>query len=88
MSWRNSQNLLCPEQNECSSEKKNPSSTRHPAPRTQHSHLTTEPSIKDCLKGIVGPSHCGEVEMNLTRNHDVAGSSPGLGQWVKDPVLL
>ena len=25
---------------------------------------------------------------NPTRNHEVAGWIPGLGQWVKDPVLL
>ena len=25
---------------------------------------------------------------NLTRNHEVVGSIPALGQWVKDPALL
>ena len=32
-------------------------------------------------------SHCGAVEMNPTRNHEVVGLIPGLAQWVKDPGI-
>ena len=33
-------------------------------------------------------SRHGAAETNLTRNHDIEGSIPGLTQWVEDPALL
>ena len=36
---------------------------------------------------IVWSSCHDTVEMNLTRNHEVVGSNPGLPHWFRDPVL-
>ena len=50
----------------------------------------SEPGVLRCDKTLYKNSwsSChGTVEMNPTRNDEVAGSIPGLAQWVRDSVL-
>ena len=42
---------------------------------------------KEVEKSLIWSSRRGTAETNPTRNHEVAGSIPGLAQRVKDPVL-
>ena len=48
-----------------------------------------EKYVQNLLKSmtLLGSSHCGSAETNLTSIHEDAGLIPGLAQWVKVMVL-
>ena len=53
-----------------------------------HNSESTPGKLPQLEKAVVmGSSHFSAAETNPTRNHEVAGSIPGLTQLVKDPAL-
>ena len=53
---------------------------------TQTSNIFKTETPQKCID--IGVPVMARWLTNLTRNHEVAGSIPGLAQWVKDPGLL
>ena len=53
--------------------------------QTMRHIVTTRELFKTFMSGS---SRCGAAGTNLTRNPEVAGSIPGLAQWVQDLVWL
>ena len=54
---------------------------------SHHSTMKVKVNNKKIKNIHLRSSRRGVAEMNPTRNHEIAGSIPGLAQWVKDLAL-